>query len=149
MSEKTKKSGKCIEVEQSQPCDSTSVYHSAMSTTGSLCFEEPECTSADHTSTRSKDRKTSSGQSLNGVPENVELSGTIFVGFIKEFVMSVLQALTEWSKPWIDILVTKMLFTHDCISAKFKHAYSILMMWIMYFVNIFASCFNGLVGFQQ
>lgn len=153
---RTSKSGKQIKVEiqgttgtsaveQSEPRDSTSEDCSAnMSATGSSCLEEEKWASAANGSSASKNRKTSSGHSLNGfdrdgLRESVELPEALGVRYLKTFVLSVSQVSTEWldrHKPLIDILVTKILISRDYVRTKIKHAYPIILRWLTHFTNI-------------
>ncbi|GKA29118.1 chaperone DnaJ-domain superfamily protein [Tanacetum coccineum] len=119
------KSRKHVKVEKSESCNSTSHYYSAMSTIDSYCSDGEECTSA----------RRSFRKSLNGLDKDDKREG-VGVTRLKMFVMSVLLASINWSKPLIGILVTKIFVSSDYVSMKVKHAYPIVMSWLKILTSI-------------
>lgn len=149
---RTNKSGKHNKVEiqgtsaaeQSEQRDGTCEDCSAnMSTTGSSCLEEEKWPKANGIS-GSKNRKRTSVHSMNGfdedgLPESVELPETLGVRYLKTFVSTVSKASTEWldrHKPLLDVLITKTLISRDYVRMKIKHAYPIVLKWLIHFTNI-------------
>ncbi|KAL7594237.1 hypothetical protein Lser_V15G31395 [Lactuca serriola] len=151
---KTNKSGRHIKVEtqgtagtssveQLEPRDVTEDCSADMATTGSSCLEEEKWSSANGIN-GSKNRKSNSAHSLNGLDEDglresVELPETLGVKYLKTFVLSVSQASTEWferHKPLFDILVTKILISREYVRMKIKYAYPIVLKWLTHFFNI-------------
>lgn len=130
--------------EHSEPRDSTPEDCSAnMSTTGSSSLEEEKWASTNGIP-RFKNRKRSSGHSMNGydadgLRESVELPETLGVQYLKTFASSVMQASIEWldrHKPLFDMLLTKTLIARDYVRMKIKHAYPIVLRWLTHLTNI-------------
>nr|GEX36618.1 chaperone DnaJ-domain superfamily protein [Tanacetum cinerariifolium] len=105
-----------------------------MSTTGSSRLEEEKWASTNGIP-RFKNRKRSSGHSMNGydadgLRESVELPETLGVQCLKTFVSSVSQASIEWldrHKPLFGMLLIKTLIARDYVRMKIKHAYPIIL----------------------